>query len=66
MILADELEEAVRCICSHKAFGGEVIAEYYKASATASEYLLRLVNRIWMEDLPNEAEEGAKRHFTVK
>lgn len=41
---------------SHKATGGdEVISEYYKASATARWYLLRLVNRIWVEeDLPNE------------
>ena len=56
MILADELEEAVRYMRSHKASGGdEVIAEYYKASATARGYLLRLVNQIWMEEeLPNE------------
>ena len=47
MILADELEEAVGCMSSYKASGGdEVIAEYYKASVTAREYLLRLVNRI--------------------
>ena len=56
MILAHKLEEAVRCMCSHKASGGdEVIAEYYRASATARGYLLRLANQIWMgEELPNE------------
>ena len=33
-ILADKLEEAVRCMCSHKASGGDdVITEYYKATA---------------------------------
>ena len=60
MILVDELKEAIRCMSSHKATGGdEVISEYYKASATARQYLLRLINQIWVEeDIPNEWMKG--------